>query len=178
MLLLLRSARIIDARGETVATLGMEGALMMVRLPEAYREVYVTALVGRPVDAICNVLTADPRATQVSVASAANIYVGEPCMVMELADRLVPLLPSTPGRERWRPRRIKDILRSWGPDNFGQYIQHSTKALQCCYAQAAAAQRRASAPSLKIVAVPRTWASQTTSGGSTAPAAAVPAKLP
>lgn len=176
--LLLQGARIIDARGATVATLGMEGPLMVVRLPGAYPEVYAEALKGRPVDTICTVLAADPRAMQVPIASAASIPTGPPCMVMELADRLIPLLPSTPGGERWRPRTAKRILRSSVPGTFAHYLQHSALMLQRHYARATAAQRRASNAYPKSGPVPRACAGQATNRPNITPVAALLAKLP
>ncbi len=62
-------------------------------------------------------------------------------MVVELADRLVPLLPTTPGGERWRPKNAKGIVGPPFHADYRRYLQHSTLSPRCYYARAAASRQ-------------------------------------
>lgn len=143
--LLLKSARIVDARGATVATLGMEGPLMLVHLPGACSEVLANAVKGRPAETLCSLFAADPRGAVVPINSASCTSADPPSMVVELADRLVPLLPTVPGDEPWRPKNAIEVVRPPLFAEYRHYLRHPTLSLRRYHARAAAS-RQARSP--------------------------------
>lgn len=143
--LLLKSAKILDARGATIATLGMKGLRMMVHLPGGYPEVFGDSLKGRPAEALCEMFAADPRGAVVPINSAECTLTDPPIMVVELADRLVPLLPGIPGDEPWRPKNAIEVVRPPLYAQYRRYLRHPTLSLRRCYARAAAS-RQARSP--------------------------------
>lgn len=134
--LLLQRAKIVDRHGATVATLGMDGSSLVVRLPGAYPETYAVALKGKPAETVCNLFAADPRGASLPVSSATCSLSDPPALHVQLVDRLVPLLPTAAGGERWRPARAKGIADPRFPAHLLRYLQHSTSALKRYYARA------------------------------------------
>lgn len=108
--LLLRRASIVSRRGAVVATMGMDGHKTSIILPESYPETLMGSLAGRPVGALCDVFAADARGAAVSIRSARSECRYESATIVTLRDELVPLLLSTVGGERWRPRTVRAIL--------------------------------------------------------------------
>ncbi|HEX4694447.1 hypothetical protein [Sphingomonas sp.] len=122
--LLVRRATIVNDRGTVVAALSTEGHRLLATFTGAYPDALLNALAGRGAASVCAVFDADARGTKATIASA-RTPPGEPaCMSVELVDRLVPLLASTPGKERWRPRTARTVLAPSHRARFTHLLGH------------------------------------------------------
>lgn len=126
--LVLTQARIVDRGGDSVATLRTDGHRLLVTLPGEYPESYAQALAGRRAEALCSVFAADPRGRRALIRWAEILSGHDPRMVVELADRLVPLLASTAGGERWRPATTRTIVGFREDPVLRDYLGHMSIA--------------------------------------------------
>lgn len=103
--LFLKGASVVDATGDVVGTLHDDRGTLRLKLYGVFPHTLADALVGRPAEAVCNLFAADPRGGRAMISHAEIREGDQATLEIAFQDRLVPLLPSTVGRERWRPRR-------------------------------------------------------------------------
>ncbi len=153
--LFLKGASVVDATGDVVGTLHDDRGTLRLKLYGVFPHTLADALVGRPAEAVCNLFAADPRGGRATISHAEIREGDQPTLEIAFQDRLVPLLPSTVGRERWRPRRacavtapedrFLAVSKSLRRQKNVRLSHHTAHAIRRYYAQNLAAGRHVGA---------------------------------
>lgn len=113
-ILILQHASIVDAGGAVVATMDTVGATISATFEGAFPETCVTAMAGRTANSLCNVFAADPRGAAARIEYSDAGPADVPFLIVQFEDSLVPLLATSKGGERWRPRTARSVVVSRG----------------------------------------------------------------
>ena len=105
-------AQLRDANGRTGLVLKQVDGTVGVELPGDWPQSLALALVGRTAGDLCSTFADQARARGSRIVSAAAVGTGGSERLQVLfEDELVPVLPTSPGGEAWRPVRNEGRIR-------------------------------------------------------------------